>query len=164
MVKLFDMSSKFLFSNQYRIWSSILFVTSFFALCLALTLEWSPEFLDVPVLSLHGGNDIFNSKEHSFILSNNILDEILTILAVISGLIWAFSKERIEDEFVSSIRKDALILAVFVNYGLYLLATIFIYGLAFMQVLMLNVFTILIFFLIIFNWKKYQLHKSSDEE
>ncbi|ARN77640.1 hypothetical protein BST97_06325 [Nonlabens spongiae] len=158
------MTSKFLFAHQHRLWSSLLFIISFLALIFVDFYDFRPEIFDVVVFSPFEKDHMFSDITGNYWQGNNVLDEILTIIAIVSGLIWAFSKERIEDEMISELRKQSLILSVYINYGFYILATIFVYGMDFLKVLMLNVFTVLIFFLIIFNWKKYQLKKSSDEE
>src|SRR5690606_17226804 len=43
------------------------------------------------------------------ITKNYILDELLFIMLILSALVYAFSKEKIEDEMVSKIRLDSLV-------------------------------------------------------
>jgi hypothetical protein len=68
------------------------------------------------------------------------------VLIIISGLVNCFSKEKVEDELISKIRLDSLIWSLYVNYGLVIIATILIYDFVFFNVLIFNLFTILLFF------------------
>jgi hypothetical protein len=63
-----------------------------------------------------------------------------------------FSKEKIEDEYIASIRMNALVWAVFVNYSLLIVAFIFIYDLSFLNVMAYNMFTVLLLFIIRFHY------------
>lgn len=86
-------------------------------------------------------------------LDNNILNEILGIIMIISSVLVAFSKEVNEDEYISKIRLESLVWAVYLNYAILLLAFVFVYGMSFLWVMIFNMFTILIFFIIRFNWQ-----------
>ncbi len=158
------MSSKYLFSNKHRLWSATAFLVSFGFLIYIQVTNISPDFFEILVPDFFDSANLFSDITGDYWMRNNILDEIFTVTAIVSGLIWAFSREKVEDEMISELRKQSLIISVYINYGFYIIATILIYGMPFLNVLMLNVFTILIFFIILFNWKKYQLKKSSDEE
>jgi Ca2+-dependent lipid-binding protein len=63
----------------------------------------------------------------------------------------AFSRERSEDEFIARIRLESLLRATYLNYGILLLTIVFMYGSAFFMVLVFNMFTILVFFIVHFN-------------
>jgi hypothetical protein len=70
-----------------------------------------------------------------------------------------FSKEKNEDEFIANLRLSSLLWAVLVNYGLLLLAFVFVYGFPFLNVMVYNMFTVLIIFIARFN---YILHRNSN--
>jgi|SRR5690554_1170317 len=95
---------------------------------------------------------------------NYILDEMLFLLLIVSGLIYAFSKEKTEDEMVSKIRLDSLVWATYFNYILILLCYIFLYGFAFLNVMMIALFSHLLFFIIRFRWMMYKQNKLSYDE
>lgn len=97
-------------------------------------------------------------------VNNNILNEIVGVLVIISSLIVAFSKEKQEDELIAKIRLESLVWSVYVNYIVLLLALIFIYDFSFYWVMMFNMFTILIFFIVRFNWQLYKLNKTTAHE
>jgi hypothetical protein len=98
-------------------------------------------------------HDDFFSTDNGFWIRNNIFDELLTIIVVISGFVYGFSKEKIEDEYISKMRSESLATSVYINYGILIVATIFIYGLPFLSVMMIQLFSILVFFNLIFTWR-----------
>jgi hypothetical protein len=140
----------------------IVFLCSFTLLVLSFLLDWKPEVLNFEVFSLVKDGFLFKTPSHY--VDTNLLDEILSIIAILSGLLWGFSKEKTEDEMISAVRKEAMIWAIYVHYSLFILATVLIYGLSFLNILMLNIFTPIIVFLVIYEWKKYQLISASDEK
>lgn len=91
---------------------------------------------------------------------NYILDEIFFSLLIISGLVYAFSKEKIEDEMVSKIRLDSLVWATYFNYIIIILCYIFLHGFTFMFVMMVALFSHLLFFIIRFRWLMYKQNKT----
>lgn len=91
---------------------------------------------------------------------NYILDEIFFSLLIISGLVYAFSKEKTEDEMVSKIRLDSLVWATYFNYIIIILCYIFLHGFTFMFVMMVALFSHLLFFIIRFRWMMYKQNKS----
>jgi hypothetical protein len=121
--------------------------------------ELEPAFLDLDVPAIFI-NEFFGKKQFIGIINNNILNEILGVLVIISLLLVAFSKERSEDEYISKIRLESLVWAVYVNYGILLVSFLFIFDLAFYWIMLFNMFTILLFFIIRFNWQISNLSKS----
>ncbi|MDR0811142.1 MAG: hypothetical protein LBN23_02545 [Paludibacter sp.] len=76
---------------------------------------------------------------------------IQILLIVGGGLLTMFAKEKIEDEYTTSIRLQAIMLSVLVNYIIILLTDIFLYGTAFLYVMTYNFYTVIILYVIIFN-------------
>ena len=75
-----------------------------------------------------------------------------------------FSKEKQEDEFIAEVRLNSLLWAVAVNYILLLLAFIFVYGTPFLQVMIYNMFTILVIFIARFHYILYKNCKTFSDE
>lgn len=98
---------------------------------------------------------IANSKRFVFI-SNNVFDEILGVFIIIGAILIAFSKERTEDEFIARMRLESLVWATYVNYIVLIISILFVYDQSFLTVMILNMFTTLIFFLIKFHWMVYK--------
>ena len=118
--------------------------------------------IDVPALV----HDDFLSSEKGFWIRNNVFDELLVIIIVISGFLFGFSKEKIEDEYISKMRSNSLAVSLYINYGVLLFATLVIYGLPFLNVMMIQLFSILVLFNLIFTWRlrRHYNTKLSDEE
>jgi hypothetical protein len=102
-------------------------------------------------------------KLFSFI-HTNVTNTIVGVLFLIGALLTAFSREKQEDEYIEKLRLSSLLWAVWVNYILLLLAFIFVYGFAFLNVMIYNMFTILIIFIARFNYILYQNRKGATDE
>ena len=95
---------------------------------------------------------------------NGALDEIASIGLAVSLLFVGFSREKDEDECIARIRMNSLVWAILVNYLLLILATIFIYGAAYLSVAFVGLFTVLIFFIVKYRWDLYQFKKNGVED
>ncbi len=77
----------------------------------------------------------------------NLTDE-LALTGLIVGLLFiAFAREKQEDEFIHHTRLESWQWSVLINYGLLLLATWFVHGFAYIDVMMYNMLTVLIIFI-----------------
>jgi len=85
-------------------------------------------------------------------MSNNLTDELVSIIAIVSLAMIAFSEEKVEDEWVSKIRLESLQWSVYANYILLILAILFIYDTHFFEALVYNMYTIPILFILRFNY------------
>jgi len=93
-------------------------------------------------------------------IENGLVNEILIVIIIISGIINSFSKENFEDELIGKLRTESLTLSLYLNYGLIIIANFLIYELTFIYVLVFNLITILLFFNLIFKYKLYQHYNS----
>ncbi|MGV6831701.1 MAG: hypothetical protein ACWA5P_09090 [bacterium] len=150
------MYTKYLLSNKFKRIGWFLLTVSIATGILLYTDLLESELLKVKVLSIY--HEGFMSSNDGFfrIVENGILDEIVAILIIIGGLLVGFSKEKIEDEYIYQLRKESLIWAIIANYVILLLAIVFVYDMTFFNVLIFNMFTPLIFFIIRFNFLKYK--------
>ena len=119
-------------------------------------------WLNVKVFALL--NTDFNKIDFFRFIDDNITNELIGVLCLVSGLFIAFSKEKKEDEFISKLRLNSLLWAVLVNYGLLFLAFVFVYGFVFLNVMIYNMFTVLIIFIIRFNFILYKNSKPIGDE
>lgn len=159
------MKLNFLFPNKFkRIGWFTLIPSAIFGL-LTLIYNYEPSFLDFNVPAIFVDELSFNVNRKTFrMVANNILNEILGVLIIISSLLVAFSKEKSEDEYISKIRFESLAWAVYFNYAILTLTLLFIYDLAFLWVMVFNMFTVLLFFIVRFNWQISKLKKSASYE
>ena len=146
------MKLNYLFPNKYKKMGWLILIPSAIIGLIALILEFEPNYLDfnVPAIFI---DEFFGDKHFIGIVSNNVLNEFLGVLIILSSLLVAFSKEKSEDEYISKIRLESLVWAVYLNYAILLISFLFIFDLSFLWVMIFNMFTILLFFIIRFNWQ-----------
>ncbi len=157
------MKSSYLFPHQFKKIGWIIFIPTVILSLYWLYAEPEPNFLTINVWALLN-SEILQPDTFANFTSNNILNEILAITLIISSILIAFSKEKNEDEYISIIRLESLVWATYINYAILILAIIFVYGLSFLWIFIFNMFTILIFFIIRFNWAIYKMKKTIDNE
>ena len=93
-------------------------------------------------------------------LVNNI-----AIIGTILGAIFATcSREKIEDEMVRQIRLNSLLVALYVNYAVLIVCSLLVYDLDFLLVMMYNMFTILLIFMVVFRYRMWRLNKEMKNE
>ena len=96
----------------------------------------------------------------SVLFTNGHLFYIASTLLVLSGLfLIAFSKEKIEDEQITRLRLEFLQWAVYFNYFILILSLFLTNGIDFIDILRLNIWIPLIFFIVRFKWKLFQLNR-----
>lgn len=158
------MKTRFLFPNQFKKIGWILFVPSAVATLIITFLNIpTDDYLNVSVLSLYQ-DSIGETSGFLKIIKNSVLDEILTLGIIVGGLLIGFSKLKEEDEMISKIRYESLVWATYLNYGIIIFFTIFIFGLPYLNVLFYNMFTLLLFFIIRFHYMIYKLNTSNHDE
>lgn len=108
-------------------------------------------FLRFNVLSLFD-NDPFGKMRLFNFINVNTTNTIIGSLFIIGGLLVSFSKEKIEDEFIKELRLSSFQWAFLVNYLILLLLFLVVYDFAFLTVMIYNMFTVLILFIIRFNY------------
>ena len=118
----------------------------------------SPIF-QLPVISIFNKELFADNIELIKVTQNNVFDEIASILIIGGGILVAFSKEKIEDEYIAKIRLESLVWATYINYAILLITLIFMYELTFFWVLVVNMFTLLLFFIVKFRIALSQLKK-----
>jgi hypothetical protein len=107
-------------------------------------------------------HDLANMPRDQALFSPGHLYFIGTSLLVLVGLfLFAFSKEKIEDEQIAQLRLDSLRWAIYMNYLILILCIIFTNGIDFLDMLRLNLWVPLIFFIIRFRWVIFRLNRSS---
>jgi len=154
------MKSNYLFPNSYKKLGLYVLIPSIIFGIIMSIYDIEPDFLDLKVFAILGGNGMSFTSKNFTIIENNILNEIVGILIIVSSILVGFSKEKDEDELIAKIRLESLVWAIYANYIVLLFAFIFVYDLSFLSVMIYNMFTILIFFIIRFNWLVCKLRKS----
>jgi amino acid transporter len=93
---------------------------------------------------------IYLENRFFIITQTNIIDEITLILFVVGFGLIVFSKEKNEVEYLNALREKAFINAIIVNTFFILFSILFIYGGGFLGILVFNLFSVFIFYLIFF--------------
>lgn len=122
--------------------------------------DYSVEWLNIKTFAILN-KDFGKSTEMFTYLETNLINSILGSLFIIGGLFVSFSKEKIEDEYISSLRLSSLIWAVLLNYLILLLSFLFVYGLSFLDIMVYNMFTVLIIFILRFHYLIYKNSKNT---
>lgn len=90
-------------------------------------------------------------------------DEFVVIGLAVSLLLASFSREKDEDECIAHLRMQAWTMAVVSNYLILIVVTLCIYGMSYLNFMAVNMFTVLILFLVVFHWKLWRFRKESHE-
>lgn len=157
------MKTTYLFPHRFKTIGLILLIPSLILGSIYLIdSEWLPE-IQLTTFALYGdeflGEDVFLQ-----FFETNMTDEILGLILILGGMFAAFSREKQEDEFVMQLRLGALLWATYFNYIVLALSILFIFGTPFWQIMVANMFTILLVFIIRFNWMLQKSKKATDYE
>lgn len=153
------MKVNYLLPHRFNRIGWVLVIPTFLLGIYTVIYEWEPSYFDVVVPGFFI-DEFLGEQKFVGLVENNILNEILGILFIVGAIFVAFSKERDEDELIQKIRLQSLVWATYWNYGILILAFLFLYDLSFYWVMVFNMFNILIFFIAKFNWAMVKLKKS----
>jgi hypothetical protein len=159
------MKTTYLFPYRFKLVSGITFLISFILFVLFYYFSEYAEFkIKTKVFAIAGNSGFFGKNDWFGWVENSITDEILFTLLIISGLIYAFSKEKTEDEMVASIRLNSLVKATIGNYLILLFLYLTVYGFSFLMVLDVAMFSQLLIFIVLFRVSMYRFNKSARYE
>lgn len=145
------MENSLLIPGKYKVIGWIIFVL--FA-CLGIaTIYWEYQ---VPGLRLP-------IKENGVSFADYNLTNEIALAGVVIGLIMiVFSREKIEDEYISFLRLKCWQWSVLINYLILIILNFVFYGTSFYLVLIYNLFTIPLIFIVKFNYSLYSLRRERD--
>jgi len=158
------MKTNYLFPHRYKWVSGALFAIAFVLLTFLFVFtdyEDSPQ-MKIRVFAIADG--FLSDNVYFKVVDNSILDELLMLLVIVSGLVFAFSREKLEDEMVAAIRLNSLAWATIANYLILLFCYLFIYGMPFLNVLMGAMLSQLVIFIILFRYKMYRFNNPRQDE
>jgi hypothetical protein len=158
------MKTKILFPNHFKRMGWIILIPSAILGVLSIFDVIKFDFLNnIKVFAIYSDDFPGSSKILGFV-ENNISDEILGTLCIVGAILVAFSKEKYEDEFIAKIRMESLVWATYINYAILIFCMLFFYSIGFLYVMIFNMFTILIFFIIRFYFQLFKSNKSMSHE
>lgn len=149
------MKTQLLLPNKYKKLGWALWIPAIILgiITMSTGFEWLKLEAWVPAII---SEELLESKTYFSLIYTNVANTLIGTFFIVGGLLVSFSQEKNEDEFISSLRQSSLLWSVLVNYVLLALAFLFIYGMAFLQVMVYNMFTILIIYIIRFNYVLYR--------
>jgi hypothetical protein len=153
------MKNQLLLPNRFKKWGWALLLPAIILGTISFTnsYEWLPLNITIPTLI---NEELMEPTRYFSLTYTNITNTLIGLLFIAGALLVSFSKEKNEDEFIQSLRLSSLSWAVLVNYLLLALAFLFIYGMAFLQVMIYNMFTTLIIYIVRFNYVLYRNSKT----
>jgi hypothetical protein len=154
------MKTRFLLPNRCKLIGWILLIPSAVLGYFVIFSEFELKFLEMKVFTIYSsGPAPWDPGGKPGFESHNLTATIAGILFLTGALMVAFAREKNEDEFISRKRLESLLWAAIINYTILMFCFLFFYGFGFMYVMIFNMFTILILFIIRFN---YVLYRSSN--
>jgi len=139
-----------LLSYRWKIPGYILLICAGILTILYFEFNFRFEMPVIAVISAYKETRLFS------VFSTNFADETI-MLAFLSGLaLVAFSNEKEELTIYKNLRITALITTAQISTAILLFSILFIYGGAFMAIVVLNLFLPLVLYLIIFTLKKFK--------
>jgi hypothetical protein len=157
------MKSRFLFSHHYKPIGWVIFVIGFILGIILMLNDYNYPEWEVSVFPLISENDFFSKPAFEW-STNNIADEIASVFMIVGGILVSFSKTKDEDEYISKIRMESLIWATYVNYIILIITILFVFDISFFNVLIFNMFTILLFFMVRFHYELFKLKNVKEDE
>lgn len=163
------MKKSYLFPTYFKKigWIIISPVLLYILISIIFGLKWDSNF-NMPAIYYGGdiGSLFAKSNNSGFfkIAETSFETTILPILIVIGLSFIAFSKNKNEDEYISKIREQSLVWSMIVGYFIFILFTLFLYGTAYISVVVYDIYIFLILFVCKFNFELYRLKKSLKNE
>ena len=157
------MKQKLLLPNRFKKVGWFILIPATVMGIVLIVLDYGTIKINSTVFAIYSDEILGKTHYFSFV-KTDIVSTLIGSLFIIGGLMVGFSKEKNEDEYISDLRLNSLIWAVLVNYLLLLFMFLFIYGLGFINVMVYNMFTVLIIFIAKFNFSLFCNSKSMSNE
>ncbi|MBC7617156.1 MAG: hypothetical protein H7202_13905 [Pedobacter sp.] len=143
------MKNSLLLPNKYKVFGWVIFLL--FATLGIFCMLIDFKIQGFQIYKFVGGS--FNFEDY------NLTNEFAVFGITIGLLMIVFTKEEIEDEYISVLRLKSLQWAVLLSYVVLIVLNFSAYGLVFLILLVYNIWTTLLIFIIKFYWSLYKLRK-----
>jgi hypothetical protein len=148
---------------EYKKIGWFIFIPATLFSVILLLSDFSDFKINTKVFALYS-QELMGQSQWMKMVQTNISHTIAGLGFIIGALLIAFSREQKEDEFIAQLRLSSLQWAVLLNYVLLLLSFLFIYGIGFLNVMLYNMFTVIILFIIRIHYVLYRHTKSISDE
>ena len=108
-----------------------------------------PEFLNIKVFAVYSK---YFETNYFKVIENHVSEELTALLILVGLFILSFTNEKIENDSVSAIRYKSFIFTFYINTVLIALSFLFVYGFGFINILVINVFSPFIIYIILFRY------------
>lgn len=157
------MKQKLLLPNKFKKIGWFILIPSVISGIILMTSDHGTFEINTTVFAIYA-NEILGQTHYFSFVKTEIVSTLVGVLFIFGGLLVGFSREKNEDEYISNLRLNSLLWAVLVNYLLLLFMLLFIYGLGFLNVMVYNMFTVLVIFIAKFNYSLFRNSKSVSNE
>ncbi len=155
--------SNLLLPRKYKLIGWCLLIPATILGLVSIFTEFDAFHIEAKTFAFFSGE--FMGPSHSFeFIKTDLTQTIIGVVFIVGAMFVSFSKEKNEDEFIGKLRLSSLLWAILVNYSLLLLCFLFIYGTDFLSVMIWNMFTILIIFIVRFNYILYRSSQTVPDE
>lgn len=122
----------------------------------------------IKVLAVYDSGTPLNQNSgapHFFkVIQDDFRFEIIVVLLLVGLIFFGFSKRQNEDELIQKMRLNALLWATYAHFTLFILMTIFTFGIFYLNYLLIGIFTILVIYIIRFEYKMFLLNRDIYEK
>lgn len=150
------MKTKYLLPTSFKKIGWIMIVISLIYYVMYMTFDWATIYFKMP--------SIFNDGNFFTMVKTEIYSTFLPIVALSGFLFIAFSKERDEDEYIGKIRERSFVFAALFSSLLIILSTLFIFGLDYLNILIMDFFVFLFVFTVKFQIELWKFRKENKDE
>jgi hypothetical protein len=115
----------------------------------------------IPVMLLFKKHHDMDNTAPGLFSSSHVFFIFTTLMVTIGLFLFAFSREKIEDEQIMQLRRDSLQWAVYFNYVVLITTLIFTEHMEISHIMQLNMWTLLLFFILRFQWVIFRINWSA---
>lgn len=141
-----------LFPNHYKKIGWFIFIPSLILGIISLTGIMNFPEVSIPVF--YNSGSPLSSEDLGLFKTTEIdlFTNLFGILIIIGGILTGFSKEKIEDEYISSLRLRSVFWSLIVTYSIILILFLTIFGTLFFTIMILIMFLPLVLYVFRFNY------------
>ncbi len=166
------MNTKLLLPNRFKRIGWFILIPAIIIYLLAVVFDLNIKLPDSKVFALysnqftlgHAYSESTPTRQICILQDGNYTLTLIGLLAIAGAILVGFSKEKQEDEFIAKTRLESLVWAVYVNYAILAFCFLFFFSFEFLQVMIYNMFTILLFFIARFYYVLNKFNKSLTRE
>ena len=139
-----------LFPNRFKIIGWFIFIPSIILGLISLSGVMDFQ-ISLPVIYNSG----FLSDENQGFFKTAEIDlfpNLFGLLIIMGGILVGFSKEKIEDEYISSLRLKSVFWSLIVSYSIVFILFVTVFGSLFLTVMILIIFLPLVLYIFRFNY------------